>query len=232
MREHLINVTFDKEEPGEVPASLDIVDRLAEEAGIPSRPDAEAALVMALEALGAMVSYPRRDTIAAALPKVAAEPFGRRPYEPEVGAEDLVDGVARGEQVNPGAAIEHLGAVLVVLRDTLSTDLFRVFVSELPKGVAALIPAYRSLGSAPPRVSAQGKRVHHLSDARPGSTHTVTEAASDPRAHTHSVAKTDDPHVDTKLSEAEGLTQGREHESLADAHPGAHRTLADPEDAD
>ncbi len=232
MREHLIYVSISKEPRGGDTPGPDIVDRVAEEAGIPSRPDAEIALVTALEALGAMVSYPRRDTVAAALPDLAAEPFKRRAYDSSAGAGGLVDGVARGEQVNPGAAIEHLGAVLVVLRDTLSPDLFRVFVSELPEGVAAFVPAHRSSGSAPPKAGPHGERAHRLSDARPGSSHTVTEAASDPRAHTHSVAKTDDPHVDTKLSESQGLTQGREHESLADGHPGAHRTLVDPEDTD
>jgi uncharacterized protein (DUF2267 family) len=38
-------------------------------------------------------------------------------------------------------------------------------------------------------------------------------------AHAHSIARSDDPHADTKLSSSRGLTQEREGRSLSTAHP-------------
>lgn len=56
-----------------------------------------------------------------------------------------------------------------------------------------------------------------LSEARPGSRHPVSEAAPKD-AQQHSVAE-DNPHGDTKLSSTDGLTQEREHETLAEGEP-------------
>ena len=56
------------------------------------------------------------------------------------------------------------------------------------------------------------------------STDAETPGASASRRHQHSVAASNDPHGDTKLSSSRGLTQERESASLATArHPTPHR---------
>lgn len=56
-----------------------------------------------------------------------------------------------------------------------------------------------------------------LSEGRPGSRHPISEARPTQRQQ-HSV-EDDNPHGDTKVSSATGLTQEREHETLAEGEP-------------
>ncbi|MEZ4336500.1 MAG: DUF2267 domain-containing protein [Sandaracinaceae bacterium] len=206
------------------------VAHVAHEAGIASTAHARAALVTVIDAMGAMVPHPRRGTVAAALPPELGEAFGRRDYDRSLGEDWLLEVVAEGEHVRTGSAVEHVQSVLSVLREALDPDLYRILLHELPEDVAALVPARRS--SAPPPGVLQpthGGVGHHLSDGRPGYAKPIAESAPPPRAQSHSVAASDDPHADTKLSEAKGLTQEREHTSLSEAHP-TPQTLAKPED--
>jgi hypothetical protein len=52
----------------------------------------------------------------------------------------------------------------------------------------------------------------------------MSEATAD-RAHADSVARSDAPHEDTKLSSARGTTQERLHETLAEGRPGPRRPI-------
>lgn len=42
-----------------------------------------------------------------------------------------------------------------------------------------------------------------------------------------SVAKSENPHADTKLSSSHGLTQEREHDTLAEGRPGSKHPLSE-----
>ena len=46
----------------------------------------------------------------------------------------------------------------------------------------------------------------------------------------HSVARSENPHADSKLSTASGLTQEILHETLAEGKPGPSRKVADTQD--
>jgi hypothetical protein len=46
-------------------------------------------------------------------------------------------------------------------------------------------------------------------------------------AHAHSVARSENPHADTKLSSSPGLTQERLGDSLAEARPGPAHPVSD-----
>ncbi len=65
-----------------------------------------------------------------------------------------------------------------------------------------------------------------LAEGRPGSAHPLSEARPE-RAQSQSVARADNPHGDTKLSSATGLTQEREGETLATGHLGSNRPLSE-----
>lgn len=203
------------------------VAQVATEAGIASKAHARAALLATMDAMGAMVPHPHRGTIAGDMPAALAEAFERRDYDRALGAEWLLEVVAEGEHVRTGSAVEHVQSVLSVLRAALDPDHFRVFVRELPEDVAALLPARRS--SHPPAAVAHGHAPspgHRLSDGRPGYAHPIAEAAPPSRVQQHSVAASEDPHGEIKLSEAKGFTQEREHTSLAEAHPGPEKPLS------
>ncbi len=203
------------------------VAEVAHLAGFASKAHARAALHAVLDGLGAMVPHARRRTLAEALPAPLAASLSRRDYDEELGAAWLLEVVSEGEHVRPGSAIEHVQCVLSVLHQGLDADRFRVLVHELPADVAALVPPERSSAPPPPAAPARG---HRLADGRPGAAHPIAESAPPSRAQPHSVAASEDPHADTKLSEAQGLTQEREHTELAEARPGPERTLASTED--
>ncbi len=203
---------------------------VAELAGIQSNAHARAALLSVLDGLGAMVPHARRAAVIAELPLRLAEALARRDYDRALGRPWLLDVVAQQEHVRTGSAIEHVQSVLSVLRDRVDPDHFRVFVAELPPAVAALVPPQRTSTTPPPPGRPAHGHAHHLADGRPGFAHAIAESAPPTRAQSHSVAASDAPHADTKLSGAPGLTQQREHTSLAEAHPGPARTLAEPEE--
>jgi hypothetical protein len=72
------------------------------------------------------------------------------------------------------------------------------------------------------RTLAQGRpgSARPLSEAAPGSTHPLH--SDKPRtAQSGSVARAHNPHGDTKISSAQGSTQEREHETLAEGKPRA-----------
>lgn len=202
---------------------------VAKEAGIQSNAHARAALLSVLDALGAMVPHPRRAAVIAELPLRLAEALARRDYDRALGLPWLLDVVARQEHVRTGSAIEHVQSVLSVLRDRVDPDHFRAFAAELPPEVGALVPPRRTSTAPPPPRPPHG-HAHHLADGRPGFAHPIAESVPPTRAQSHSVAGSDAPHGDTKLSGASGLTQQREHTSLAEARPGPERTLAEPEE--
>ncbi|HLM72216.1 MAG TPA: hypothetical protein VK459_05985 [Polyangiaceae bacterium] len=59
-----------------------------------------------------------------------------------------------------------------------------------------------------------------------GSGHPLSEARFEP-AHTHSVARSDNPHEDTKLSSSRGLTQERLEDTLAEGKPGSDKPISE-----
>ena len=46
-------------------------------------------------------------------------------------------------------------------------------------------------------------------------------------AHAESVARSDDPHADTRLSSSQGMTQERRGETLAEGRPGSDRPVSE-----
>lgn len=65
---------------------------------------------------------------------------------------------------------------------------------------------------------------HELADGRPGSGRPLAEANP---AQVDSVARAGDPHGDTKLSGATGVTQERQKRTLAEGEPGSTRPLSE-----
>ncbi len=129
-------------------------------------------------------------------------------------------GCAPEREVSPARALEHLQIVGHALAEELDDGLLDKLRRELPSALADLLRADARASWATPalhhaRTLAEGRpgSRRSLSTAAPGSEHPLSEAHGALEQH-HSVAEAN-PHADTKLSSAAGLTQEREHESLA-----------------
>jgi uncharacterized protein (DUF2267 family) len=119
----------------------------------------------------------------------------------EAGAADKTP-IEERVQVPGLTAGEHrelVASVCRVLAEELSNEAIDALTRSLPPGIAKLL-----VPSSPDVPRASTLHRHSASVAHPN------------------------PHGETKLSSTEGTTQEREHETLAEGHPGPRRTLSDP----
>jgi uncharacterized protein (DUF2267 family) len=182
----------------------------------------DAAIGATLGALGALVGPSHRSVLASALPETFRAAFVAARYDASAGRDAFVEAVARSEHVPEGPALEHATATLDALAQLLDPDLRGVLARELPEDVRDwLVP--REEHAPGPRLRQSSHPPHHVSDGKPGSRHPVSESAPPP-AQEGSVARSEEPHRDTKISSAPGPTQVREQETLADGQPGGERT--------
>jgi uncharacterized protein (DUF2267 family) len=198
----------------------EFLSRVAEHAGF-SDPEAAASTVHSV--LGVVGERLRRADVEALgedLPDRLTEALRGAVHGQDFDLAELHARVARREQVRPGFAVEHTGVVCQVLAESLSPALLHRLRDALPEPMGALFT---------PRESAEPFEYVHLdpsrrtlAEGRPGSRHPLSEAHPE-RAHSHSVARDSNPHEDTKLSSSAGLTQEREHETLATGHPRVWR---------
>jgi uncharacterized protein (DUF2267 family) len=166
-----------------------------------------------------------RQVLAASLPvevgPVLRHPEPARPCD----LDSLVNDLAAAEGIGAGLALEHLAVAGRALAEALP-----------PAGRALLMRALPDLSRLlEPRD--EPEPVHETSEWPAGTPHDLAEgrqggrhplASSDPSrlAHQHSIARSDDPHGDSKLSGARGLSQEREAETLATGKPGSRRPLS------
>jgi len=135
--------------------------------------------------------------------------------------------VGEAEPAPVARALEHAQIVCGVLAEAvLSPDTITRLQKHVPY-LASLFEPRVLPPAPPPPVHADASAAHDLAGGRPGATHPI--ASSDPStiAHEHSIARSDDPHEDTRLSSTQGTTQERQGRTLASGRPGARRRLAD-----
>jgi hypothetical protein len=129
--------------------------------------------------------------------------------------------VAMRVGVPSSRAIEIAQIVCGTMGRTLDPELRAELVRSLPTELA---PWFETAPKYVAPATGAG-RGHHLSDGKPGSAHAMSDSApgsSHPldtaqpeTGHSNSVAA-DNPHGDSKVSSARGMTQERERESLAE----------------
>lgn len=138
------------------------------------------------------------------------------------GDDGVFERVARELHLPVGAAVELTEVVLRVIGARVDAALRTRLQKHLPRGLAVHLEE-RSVSQPPPRLS--HPRADEpppprttLSSGRLGSSRPLSEAAPHPE-HQHSVAANPDPHGETRLSGARGLTQERLHDTLAEGAP-------------
>jgi uncharacterized protein (DUF2267 family) len=144
--------------------------------------------------------------------------------------EDLYERVSRLLDVSSANAREHVQLVCKAIGERLSPDVMARLDKDLPGDIALLFrPPERETGDVPDHAVARAPG-HTLASGAAGSTHPVSVARPGP-AHSHSVVLEENPHADTKLSSATGVTQERLDESLATGKPGPERTISTTRDS-
>ena len=180
----------------------DLIDAVQDGAGLSSRTEAEAAVDAFFDAIARHVMPGDRRAVRALLPDALHSPFDQLGSHDDVGLSVIAEEVARAEGIGSGFGREHLHVVGVASVAALHPDAITALRTHLPEDLAVLF--------APPPRAVRERKVtpievprasRHLSEARPGGTHPLAEAR-DERAHTQSIARSDDPHGDTKLSGA------------------------------
>jgi hypothetical protein len=208
-----------------------LMHEVAFHAGMPDDRPAhlESAVRVIFSAIAAGLPSVDRDELARVFP-IELDELDELDVLGEMTDHDVFARVARELHLPLGAAIELTEAVLQVVGASVDPSLRARLGQHLPRTLAAHLEG-RPYSEPPPRFSRPRAEEPApprttLSSGRPGSTHPVSE--STPRtAHQHSVAENPEPHADTKLSGARGLTQERLHETLGEgAPPRPSRTVS------
>jgi uncharacterized protein (DUF2267 family) len=203
-----------------------LVSRVSGLGGFAGRAEAMRAIRATLLALGERLRDEERSRLARDVPPSAQSVLDRAAYAGDFDRDELYARVARHEGVDRGFAVEHAGLVCGVLGELLSDEAMVHLRKELGPSIAALFEERPPIDEVPRSRSTAGST---LASGRDGSRHPLSEARSD-LAHRGSVARSENPHGDTKLSSARGLTQERTEETLATGHAGARRPIAETKD--
>lgn len=171
--------------------------------GLPSDEDARRASAASLEVLGESLADHEAESVAESLPEPLRASLSAHPFEGELDLETLYHRVAVREQVEDARAAEHAQVVYELVGE-LASDEARQHLAHLPEELAALFEPrlHRQPTDLPPRGETPG--VNTLAGGHFDEGRTLSEAGEHELSHRDSVAQSDDPHADRKLSEGEG----------------------------
>jgi len=200
----------------------EFVNHVADRGGLSAK-EAVLACRAALSALGGRLSFRAAEALAEDLPDELRDAVRAAEHGQEFGAGELYARVAEGERIRVGIAVEHAAAVLETVSEAISEGTLHRLAQELPEQISRLLAPHPSI-EGPERVHVDHRR-RTLAEGRPGGCHPLSEGRLD-RAQSESVARSENPHGDTKLSSGRGLTQERESETLAEGKPGSSRPLS------
>jgi uncharacterized protein (DUF2267 family) len=210
-----------------------MIERLQAMAPFEDEGAARRAWSATLQALRGGLTDDEADWLAIDLGPELASPLVATVQPVELSLDAFYRSVARVAGQRRSVAQEQAQVVCRALTELLSPS----SITRLHRSVPKLAPLFAAPEAAWPPSAAHSLRSepgpdHTLAGGRPGGDRPLSEArrstdAEDPsasarRAQSHSVAASDDPHADTKLSSARGFTQEREGGSLATARRARH----------
>jgi uncharacterized protein (DUF2267 family) len=203
----------------------DVLRRLRELGPFGEDAEVMRALRATLEALGGLLTPDEREFLAGALPPHSAQILRGSTSTPQGNLHDFLHRVAVREGVRLGLAVEHAEIVCRALGETLSPTSLARLRHALPDLAPLFEPAAEM---EPPLVQSEPApdALNDLAEGRSGGSHPLASADPLTLAHRHSVARSDDPHAETKLSSTCGLTQEREARTLATGRPGSSRPIS------
>jgi uncharacterized protein (DUF2267 family) len=207
------------------PSDRDVLRRLHELGPFSDDGAALTALHTTLQAVGGALTEDERRAVAAALPPECARVLLGARATGCRRSNDLFLELALHEKVSIARAVEHAEIVCQALGEVLSSTArarLRHAVPDIAKLFEERLEATASQRPPYPRHDAP----NYFAEGRPGGSRPLASANPAELAHRHSVARSDDPHAETKLSSACGLTQEREERTLSSGTPGSRRPLS------
>ena len=197
----------------------ELVDDILAAGPFADRSQAEGAVRATLTTLRQRLLDDESRLLEVELPEECADLLHEGHYEFDFDLAEFYRRVSAHEHMATGRGLEHSQIVCRTIARRLPASTLQRLRRHLPD-FAELFqppePVWRPPLPEHPGRSDPPRR--NLSEGRPGSQHPLSSARPQP-GHSHSVAVSDDPHADTKLSSSRGLTQEREGETLADGKP-------------
>jgi hypothetical protein len=206
-------------------SEADLVHRMREAAPFGSDDQAKAALWSTLELVASGLTTSERDALARALPPSFTAAVGRAAMLTPSTDGGRLERIAERGGAAAGRAVEAAEVACSVIGQSVPASVRAWLAAALPDLARFFEP--RAAPEPPPvHVGHPPSVPHDLAEGRPGSRHPLADANPLERAHRHSVARSDDPHGDSKLSSARGLSQERAGQTLATGEPGSSRPLS------
>jgi uncharacterized protein (DUF2267 family) len=203
------------------------VDAVGQRTGL-AEEEAICAIRATLAALRTTLVDDEVQALATGLPVELVEDLERGAFESDVHSrEELASRVATIEGTDARVAIEHATAVCAILALAADEPARRWIELHVSPALAALLrpPVREGLPTDTEHVVARGSDRPTLATGRQGSTRAMSDSAPPP-GHSASVACSDDPHGETKLSSAGALRQDRLGDTVARGRPGSGRPMS------
>ena len=200
-----------------------IIARVRELGPFTGDDDATRAVASTLQALARLLTRDERDELAAALPAELRHVVPATRDQPSAKESDLYLWVAVIQGIPLNRAVEHVQIACRALAEQLPEAIRSRLQRNLREIGALFAPAALAEPNSdrpPPPIA------HDLAEGHEGGRHPLATANPALMAHRHSVARNADPHSDSRLSSARGLTQEREDETFATGEPGSRRPLS------
>lgn len=201
----------------------DFLSRVKERAGLSEHEDARRCAEAVLTAVAQGLSHAVLEAVRSELPEPLAALWVEPEHRRTVSLRSVLTAVSGREAVADGFALEHTTVVAEAMARALRPEVLRLLRDALPWEIAVLFTP-REEPAAVERVVMDPSR-RTLAEGRPGGSRPLYAARAD-NAQSESVARADNPHAETKLSSARGLTQEREDETLATGKPGSTRPVS------
>lgn len=207
------------------------LQKVQDRAGLTGPDEADRVARATVEALGELLVDHDRRRLAEHLP----DPLARALRDGEPGQDfeldDFYARVQRREGVTLGFGVEHAQAVCQALTEVLGDEMTIYLVRRLPADFEPLFER-RRVPTTPP-VAPHGPRSmpglgRTLATGRPGGTRPIAEYRRAGQAG--SIVESPDPHAETKLSEARGLSSERAEHTIARGRPGSEHPVSDTRD--
>jgi uncharacterized protein (DUF2267 family) len=190
--------------------------------------DAEATrvLVAVVGVLAAFLTPEEQLSLRAALPRELSAAFTTGTmHPPPATAAAFFEGVRASEGIRKSLAVEHAEIVCRVLGELFPDALLARLARSLPQ-IATLFLSREEVEPPLSNEERASDAPNDLAEGRPGGSHPLSSANPDQIAHRHSVARSNDPHAESRLSSARGLTQERQGRTLSTGHPGSRRPIS------
>lgn len=207
------------------------VEEVAARSGLGSRSEAEHAVEATLRVLAAHLPEPHAAAVAKQLPVELARVLRSRSYCGDVELFEFCAEVRDAEGVSLGFAIEHALVVCQVLTQAVDHEARKHLSVHTPRSMLPLFTVRAMPAAAPPHFAEHIVLPgwgHTLGSGRPGSQHPLSDAVG--AGQRHSIALSDDPHAEVRLSSTRGASAERHHETLALGKPGSRRPVSGARD--